>query len=203
MSGVALIDYGIGNLKSLRNAFEYLGADVMIVKDPDQVAGQDRLVLPGVGAASHAMAELNSTGLGDALTEFTRTGKQVIGVCLGMQLLANFSDEDNGQECLGLIPGTVRRLESARNRPVPHIGWNELELDQQNPLVSDLPEESHAYFVHSYFFDCKDQAHSLARTEYGILFSSMVTRDNVHGCQFHPEKSEVTGLTILSNFLKL
>jgi glutamine amidotransferase len=192
-----IVDSGGANLASLRYAFERLGARTQVSDDARIIAGAARVVLPGVGAAAHAMQRLHAAGLTRVLRALTQP---VLGVCLGMQLLFQLSEEGL-TECLGLLPYAVRRLRSAPQRPVPHMGWNQLCQVRPDPLLEGVPDGAYAYFVHSYAAPLTP--HTLASAEYGAAVSAVVRYENFWGTQFHPERSAATGARVLANFLRL
>jgi glutamine amidotransferase len=192
-----IVDSGGANLASLRYALERLGARTQVSNDARTIAGAARVVLPGVGAAAHAMQRLHAAGLTSVLRALTQP---VLGVCLGMQLLFAVSEEGL-TECLGLLPYAVRRLRSAPQRPVPHMGWNQLCQLRPDPLLEGVPDGAYAYFVHSYAAPLTQ--HTLASTEYGAPLSAVVRHENFWGTQFHPERSAATGARVLANFLRL
>jgi imidazole glycerol-phosphate synthase subunit HisH len=192
-----IIDSGGANLASLQFALERLGARATVTSDANAIAAAARVVLPGVGAAADAMQRLRRTGL----TELLPTLRQpVLGICLGMQLLFERSAEGT-TECLGLLPGTVRRLEAARGRPVPHMGWNQLTRARADPLLAGIGPDEYFYFVHSYAVPASEV--TLAQVHYGQALSAVVRRDNFWGAQFHPERSATAGARLLGNFLGL
>lgn len=197
MTSVSILSYGAGNVASVRFALERLGATVQIVDTPDAIADADRLILPGVGAAGYAMSRLRDLNLTDAIRAFPRP---LLGVCLGQQLLFTDSDED-AAPLLGLIPGRVRRIEPALDRPVPHMGWSRLSRDRDDPLLEGVTDGEYAYFVHGYA--CPDGPATLAHADYGDRIPAVVRAANRWGCQFHPERSAATGARILRNFLEL
>ena len=192
-----IVDSGGANLASLRYALERLGARAQVSNDARTIAGAARVVLPGVGAAAHAMQRLHAAGLTSVLRALTQP---VLGVCLGMQLLFAVSEEGL-TECLGVLPYAVRRLRSAPQRPVPHMGWNQLCQLRPDPLLEGVPDGAYAYFVHSYAAPLTQ--HTLASTEYGAALSAVVRHENFWGTQFHPERSAATGARVLANFLRL
>ncbi len=198
MSEVTVVSCGAGNVASVRFALERLGAAVRLTADPAEVAAAERLILPGVGAAAYAMERLSDLGLVEPIRAFPRP---LLGVCLGQQLLFETSEEGGGVPLLGLIPGTVRRMEPATDRPVPHMGWSRLTTARPDPLLAGLDEEAWAYFVHSYV--CPDGEATLARADYGGPVPAVVRNANRWGCQFHPERSAAAGARILRNFLEL
>ena len=197
MSTVTLVSYGAGNVASVQFALERLGATVRLTADPAEVAAADRMILPGVGAAGYAMARLRELNLVEPIRAFRRP---LLGVCLGQQLLFETSEEGDAA-LLGLIPGTVRRLEPAADRPVPHMGWSRLTLARPDPLLEGIADGAYAYFVHSYA--CPDGPATLARADYGGPVPAVVRHANRWGCQFHPERSADVGARILRNFLEL
>lgn len=204
---IALIDYGISNLRSVQKAFEHLNAKVTLVETPDQLAQADRLILPGVGAFPVGMKGLQARGLIEPIKQAVHDGKPLIGICLGMQLLFEASDEMGETQGLGLLPGKVTRLGSqssvVRGLKIPHMGWNQLDVVRDHPLVHDLVSGSYAYFVHSYAVYPDQPDIVLATTDYGGPLASIVGQGNVCGLQFHPEKSQAVGLKLLRNFLSL
>jgi glutamine amidotransferase len=204
---IALIDYGISNLRSVQKAFEHLDTEVTLVDTPDCLAQAEQLILPGVGAFPAGMKGLQERGLIEPIKQAVREGKSLIGICLGMQLLFEVSDEMGETEGLGLLPGKVTRLGGPSSvvggLKVPHMGWNQLDMVRDHPLVRDLVSGSYAYFVHSYAIYPEDQDIVLATTDYGGPFASIVGGGKIYGLQFHPEKSQAVGLTLLRNFLSL
>lgn len=198
MSTVTVVGYGAGNTASVQFALERLGASVVITDNADQIAAAERLILPGVGAAAYAMRRLEALGLTTPIRAFSRP---LLGVCLGQQLLFDRSDEGGGGDLLGLIPGTVRKLEGRADLPVPHMGWARLEGVRPDPLLAGVSDGDYAYFVHS--FVCPDGDATLATAAYGTVVPAVVRKANRWGCQFHPERSAATGARILQNFLEL
>lgn len=198
MREVTVVSYGAGNVASVQFALERLGATVRLTADPAEVAAAERLILPGVGAAGYAMARLSELGLVEPIRAFQRP---LLGVCLGQQLLFDRSEEGGGVPLLGLIPGTVRRIEPGPDRTVPHMGWSRLSIVRPDPLVAGLGDDPWAYFVHSYV--CPDGEATLARADYGDPVPAVVRNANRWGCQFHPERSAAAGARILTNFLDL
>ena len=197
---LVIIDYDASNLHSVRKALQALGHRPTITHDPAEVAAADALVLPGVGAARDAMRHLTELELVPVLREFAAAGKPFFGVCVGMQLLFEWSDEDGGIECLDLLAGRVARLPAGPK--VPHMGWNTVELRRQHPLFADVPNGSYFYFVHSYYALPDDPEVILGVTDHGVSFTSAVARDNLVGVQFHPEKSAAFGLRLYDNFVR-
>ena len=202
---IAIIDYGLGNVFSLSSSLRYLGMDCEITRDPQHIAAADRIILPGVGAYGDAMAKLNETGLIPVLQEQAAQGKPFMGICLGMQLLFEVGYEYGVHRGLGLLPGNIRPLADTLNAAgstlkVPHMGWNALDICQPGyPLLKNTINGEHVYFVHSYYAtECESV--TLATAEYGVPVTAAVGKDNVCGCQFHPEKSGEVGLKILRAF---
>lgn len=210
MTTVALIDYGSGNLHSAARALNEAGrlsglaVEVLTTADPDIIAASDRIALPGVGHFADCAENLEaSPGVIEAMTEAVLTkGRPFFGICVGMQLLADFSLEDGESKGLGWVHGVVDRIQPGPGYRIPHMGWNEISLPHPHPVVDDLGETPHVYFTHSYAITPENPAHIAASVTYGTPFTAAVARDNIFGTQFHPEKSQSTGLKILSNFLK-
>ncbi|QDV33898.1 imidazole glycerol phosphate synthase subunit HisH [Tautonia plasticadhaerens] len=200
---IAIIDYGMGNLRSVQKALEAVGERAVVTGDPEGVRGADKVILPGVGAFEDAMAELRRTGLGEAFAEAVSAGKPALGVCLGLQLLFDESLEGGRHRGLGLIPGRVVRFEPGPGRKVPHMGWNELRVLRPAPLLAGLGASPSVYFVHSYFVQPEDPGVVAAEADYPGPFAAMVWRDNLMACQFHPEKSQKVGLAMYRNFAEI
>ncbi len=195
-----IVDYGMGNLRSVEKAVEAVGGRPLISGDPDIVRQAKRLILPGVGAFGDAMENLRRHKLDDAIRESVNAGKPLLGLCLGLQLLFRESEEFGKHEGLNLIPGRVRRFQEAGLR-VPHVGWNQIEGTQPNPLLTGISEGAYFYFVHSYYVEPDNREHVLRWTSYGGRFCSIACKDRVWGAQFHPEKSQDSGKKLLRNFL--
>jgi len=204
VTSVAVVDYGMGNLDSVRRALEVCGATVRVTGRPEDLAVADRLVLPGVGAFGAAMDNLRERGLEAALTaEVIDSGAPCLGICLGMQLMATNSSEHGNHEGLGWVAGTVDRLVATPDSPrIPHVGWNEVHPTVAHPLVDGLDADHDFYFVHSFAFATDDPADTLATTPYAGGFTSVVGHSNIVGVQFHPEKSQDVGRRLLTNFLR-
>lgn len=200
---IAIIDYGMGNLRSVQKGFEKVGHQAVVTSDPAQVAAADRVVLPGVGAFEDAIAELRRLGLDRVVRETVDSGKPFLGICLGLQLLFDVSYENGRHAGLGIIPGEVVRFELPQEYTVPHMGWNQLAIRRPAPILNGLNEGVYVYFVHSYYVVPKDADVIATETDYGGPFCSMIWRDNVFATQFHPEKSQSDGLRILKNFAEL
>lgn len=199
---VTIIDSGICNLGSISRALERAGATVQVAAQPAAVADAEHLLLPGVGSFPAGMNALNERGFTAAIREFAASGKPLLGICLGMQLLFETGEEFEETPGLGLIPGRVREIKAGAN-PVPHMGWNRILPRKADPLLENLPEEAFFYFVHSFVCEPADRADVLGETDYGETFCSVVRRGNVRGIQAHPEKSQRCGATLLENFLRL
>lgn len=202
---IAIVDYNMGNLASVKNAFDLLGEKVVVESDPDKLSQYDRIILPGVGAFGDAMEHLRARGMDDAVREYARSGKYLLGICLGMQLLFESSEEFGITEGLGLIEGRVVAFDTSRfHTPlkVPHMGWNRM-FTKEHPLFSGLDEAHYLYFVHSYHALTTNATDTIGESVYGYRFSSAVAHENVMGLQPHPEKSHQNGLTILKNFINL
>lgn len=198
---IAVVDYGAGNLASVVNALERIGADARVTRDPAVIRRAEGVIVPGVGAAEDTMAHLRSHGLIPVLLEVIQAGKPYLGICMGMQVLLSVSYEGGEHRCLDVIPGAVRRLPAGQ--PIPHMGWNSVWQVQRHPLFRHIPDGADFYFVHSYYVDPSDRAWHAGETEYGIRFPCVVARGNVMGTQFHPEKSGRWGLQLLANFVEL
>lgn len=199
---VGLVDYGLGNLGSVSNMLRRVGAESQRVRTADELLACDRVLLPGVGAFDAGMSLLAQAGLIDALRGFAASGRPLLGICLGMQLLLDSSEEGKAPG-LGLIHGRSVRFDPATGVRIPHMGWSLATPTREDPLVAELAPDARFYFVHSYRVIPEDPAHTLATTDYGVEFSSMVRAGNVMGAQFHPEKSHAFGMTILKNFATL
>jgi imidazole glycerol-phosphate synthase subunit HisH len=200
---IVIIDYGMGNLRSVQKAIEAVGHEATITSDPEQVRRAGKVILPGVGAFRDAAAELRRTGLGEAICEVVRAGKPCLGVCLGLQLLFDASEEDGEHQGLGLLPGRVVRFPHAPGLKIPHMGWNTLRILKPAPLLKGLEPEPSVYFVHSYHAVPDDPDDVAAESEHGRPFAAMVWRENLMACQFHPEKSQRVGLAMYANFAAL
>lgn len=198
---IAIIDYGAGNLFSVKNALDFLGLENRITKDPADLRAADKLILPGVGAFADAMRMLNESGLVDVIREEVQK-KPLLGICLGMQMLFEKGYEFGETDGLGLIKGCVKLMEPEGNLAIPHIGWNELEKNEECPLLAKCGEGEYVYFVHSYAAEC-DSKNVAAYCDYGMKVPALVFEGNVYGAQFHPEKSGDTGLNILRCFAAL
>jgi imidazole glycerol-phosphate synthase subunit HisH len=198
---IAIIDYGAGNLRSVTNALVKLGYKPKVTREPEEVRQAAAVIFPGVGAAADAMQSLQESGLDEAIREVIREGQPVFAICVGMQVLMSSTEEGGWNECLGVIPGTVRRLPAGLK--VPQIGWNQVKQLVRHPVFDDIPDESNFYFVHSYYAEPEDATVVAGTTEYGVTLCSVLIKDNLVATQFHPEKSGSIGLKMYDNFLKM
>jgi glutamine amidotransferase len=197
---IAIIDYGMGNLRSVHKAFEAVGHESVVTREARIIADANHVVLPGVGAFGDCMANLERYGLIDPICAAIKSGKPFLGICLGLQLLFSESEEFGTNKGLGIIPGRVRKFVLDTTLKVPHMGWNEVELVRPAPPFEGIRTGSHCYFVHSYYVEPVDARVTAAVTDYGHRFTSAVWKDNIVACQFHPEKSQAIGLQLIKNF---
>lgn len=200
---IAIIDYDAGNIKSVENAFQYIGEETIVTRDREEILGADKVVLPGVGAFGDAMNKLVDYNLVDTIKEVVDKKIPFLGICLGLQLLFESSDETPGVKGLGILPGKILRIPDKQGVKIPHIGWNSLELTNNGRLFKGIDEQAYVYFVHSYYLKSDDESIVKASTEYATHIHASVEKDNVFACQFHPEKSGDVGLQILKNFAEL
>ncbi len=200
---IAIIDYDAGNLKSVEKALIRVGAEPVVTRDPKVIEQADKVILPGVGAFGEAMEKLEKFQLIEPIYKAVEQGKPFLGICLGLQLMFEYSEEKEGCKGLALLKGGVKRIPDAPGLKVPHIGWNSLKVTGGAKLFQNLPEEPYVYFVHSYYLDAEDADVVAATTEYGVTIHASVEKGNIFACQFHPEKSGETGLAILKNFVEL
>lgn len=199
---IAIIDYDAGNIKSVEKALQYLGEEAVITRDAGEILMADKVILPGVGAFGDAMEKLNRYGLVPVVHEVVEKGIPFLGICLGLQLMFESSEEAPGVEGLGLLKGKIVRIPEGDGLKVPHMGWNSLSFPKEGRLFVGIPENSYVYFVHSYYLQAEEDIVT-ATAEYGVTIHASVEKGNVFACQFHPEKSSHTGLTILKNFVEL
>jgi glutamine amidotransferase len=199
---IVIVDYGMGNLRSVQKALEKVGQPALISGDANRIAEADKVILPGVGAFCDAVARLHETGMVEPLVHHIRAGKPFLGICLGLQLLFSKSYEDGEHTGLDLFAGEVVRFPDVPDLKVPHMGWNHLHIRRPAPFLRDVPDESAVYFVHSYYVVPKDASVIATETDYPVPFTSMIWRDNVFATQFHPEKSQRVGLGMLHNFAR-
>lgn len=200
---IALIDYDAGNIKSVEKAFQYLGEETVVTRDAGTIRSADGVVLPGVGAFGDAMAKLRAYGLVDVIHRCVDSKKPFMGICLGLQLLFESSEESPGVEGLHILDGKIVRIPSESGLKVPHIGWNNLSFPHEGRLFKGLPENPYVYFVHSFYLQAADESQVTATTEYGVHIHASVESGNVFACQFHPEKSSGVGMQILRNFISV
>lgn len=200
---VAIIDYDAGNIKSVEKAVNALGYDAVVTRDKDIILNADHVILPGVGAFGDAMKKLDSYGLIDVIKKVAADNTPFLGICLGLQLMFESSEEAPGVEGLSLLKGRIVLIPDSKDLKIPHIGWNSLKYPNKGRLFAGIPEDSYVYFVHSYYLQAEEAEIVRATTEYGTLIHASVEKDNVFACQFHPEKSSDVGMKILENFLKI
>lgn len=199
---IAIIDYGMGNLRSVEKAFLHLGYNAVITDDADTLKQADRAVLPGVGAFGDCLSGLESAGLKEAVFKFMASGKPFLGICVGMQMLFEKSTEFGSNNGLSIFPGTIQRFPEnliADGKKIPHMGWNNISIDSPHPVLAGVENNASVYFVHSYYAPVAPE-YTIASCEYGVLFSAAIAKDNIFATQFHPEKSQQIGLQILKNF---
>lgn len=204
---IAIIDYDAGNIKSVEKALLSLGEEVLLTREPERILGAQKVILPGVGAFGDAMGRLEEYGLAEVIREVAAQGKPFLGICLGLQLLFESSEESPGVKGLGILKGRILRIPDGKKEDgtplkIPHIGWNSLEFPRQGRLFDGLAEQSYVYFVHSYYLKAEEDIVT-ARTQYGVSIDASVEKGNIFACQFHPEKSSETGLHILKNFVDI
>ena len=200
---IAILDYDAGNIKSVEKAVQLLGQEVTITRDRREVLNADKVILPGVGAFGDAMEKIRQYGLYEVIHEVTEQGTPFLGICLGLQLLFERSEESPGVEGLGILKGEILRIPDTPGLKIPHMGWNSLDFRNNGRLFENLPEESYVYFVHSYYLRAADEKIVTAVTEYGTQIHASVEQGNVFACQFHPEKSSDVGIQILKNFVAI
>ena len=200
---IAIIDYDAGNLKSVEKALIKVGAEPVVTRDADLILQADKVILPGVGAFGEAMEKLNSFGLVDTIYKVVEKGTPFLGICLGLQLLFEYSEEKEGCKGLSLLKGGIKRIPDAPGLKVPHMGWNSLTVMPDAKLFRKLPANPYVYFVHSYYLQAEEPEIVAATAEYGVTVHASIEKDNIFACQFHPEKSGEVGLAILKNFVEL
>ena len=200
---ITIVDYGMGNLRSVQKGLEKVGAEARITDDPEAVRRAEKLVLPGVGACADAMCGVQSRNLVEPIAEYIRTGRPFLGICLGLQMLFTKSFEGGEVAGLDVVAGEVVRFASRPGLKVPHMGWNQLRIRRRSPLLADIPDGSFVYFVHSYYVVPRDADVTATETDYPTPFTSSIWRDNIFATQFHPEKSQQVGLQLLRNFATL
>jgi glutamine amidotransferase len=201
---IGIIDYGSGNLRSVYNAFRYLGQDVKVCGSSGEIEGSERIVLPGVGSSKDAMNGLKKRGLVEPLVKNIGKGKPFLGICLGLQMLFTRSEEGGGCDCLGLVRGEVKFFPKSKELKVPQIGWNTVKMVKKDcPIFKGIKDESYFYFVHSYYCKNGEKEYTAGETDYGIPYTSVLWKDNIYAMQFHPERSQANGIKLLENFIKL
>lgn len=200
---IGIIDYDAGNLKSVEKALEYIGEEVLVTRDRKELLTVDRVILPGVGSFGDAMGKLNKYELVDVIREIVHNQTPFLGICLGLQLMFESSEETPGVEGLGILNGKIIRIPAEEGLKIPHIGWNSIKMKEGSRLFKGITKDPYVYFVHSYYLQAGNTEDVAATTEYGTLIHAAVERDNVFACQFHPEKSGEVGLQILKNFVKV
>lgn len=200
---IAIIDYDAGNLKSVEKALNYVGQEAVISRDRDEILAADKVILPGVGSFGDAMEKIRKYNLENTIYDVVDNNKPFLGICLGLQLLFESSEESKGVSGLGILPGEILRIPDAPGLKIPHIGWNSLKLQNNGRLFENIDDLSYVYFVHSYYLKARDEDVVKATTEYSTHIHASVEKENVFACQFHPEKSSDVGLTILKNFASL
>lgn len=197
---IVVVDYGMGNLRSVQKGFENVGSTAVISRDPAEIQKADRLVLPGVGAFPECMRNLGRFDLIDPILEFVRSGRPFLGICLGLQLLFDESEEFGTHAGFKVVPGKVKAFDKKMGLKIPHMGWNQVTFRKEAPIFRDIPDGSYFYFVHSYYVLPEFPDDIAAVSEYGITFTCAVAKDNIFAVQFHPEKSQEIGLKVLQNF---
>lgn len=200
---IAIIDYDAGNIKSVEKAISYLGYESVITNDKDVILNAEKVILPGVGSFGDAMSKLNHYGLVDVIKKVIEKKTPFLGICLGLQLLYESSEESEGVEGLSILKGKIKKIPDGEYKKIPHMGWNSLSLKGEGKLFKDIPDNPYVYFVHSYYLEADEIDTVKGTCEYNTCIHATVEKDNVFACQFHPEKSSDTGLKILSNFLSL
>ena len=200
---IALIDYDAGNIKSVEKALMLLGEDVILSREKEELLSADMVILPGVGSFGDAMENLHRYGLVDVIHQIVEKGTPFLGICLGLQLLFESSEESPGVEGLGILKGRILRIPDQEGLKIPHMGWNSIHLQNQGRLFQGIPEQSYVYFVHSYYLEAEEEEIVKAATEYSTHIHASVEKGQVFACQFHPEKSSKVGLSILRNFASL
>lgn len=200
---IAIIDYDAGNIKSVEKALNFLGEEAIITRDKDEILKSDKVILPGVGAFGDAMEKLHQYGLVETIQEVVKREIPFLGICLGLQLMFESSDEAPGVKGLGLLPGKILRIPKQGDLKIPHMGWNNIKIKEGAKLFQGLEQDPYVYFVHSYYLKADDEDIVAATTQYGVTIHASVEKGNIFACQFHPEKSSTVGLHILKNFVSL
>lgn len=200
---IAIIDYDAGNIKSVEKALNYLGEEAIITRDHDEIVNSDKVILPGVGAFADAMEKIRHYGLEETIHEVVEKNIPFLGICLGLQLMFESSDEGPGVKGLGLLPGKILRIPKSGDLKIPHMGWNNIKVKEGSRLFKGLPDNPYVYFVHSYYLHAEEPEIVKAVTDYSTTIHASVEKGNVFACQFHPEKSSDIGIQILKNFVEL
>ena len=200
---IAIIDYDAGNIKSVEKALNTLGQEIVVTRDAKTILNADKVILPGVGAFGDAMGKLHDYGLVEVIQKVVEKNTPFLGICLGLQLMFESSEETPGVEGLGILKGKIVKIPENGDLKIPHMGWNSLHFQNEGRLFANLPQDSYVYFVHSYYLQADDESIVKATTDYSTCIHASVEKDNVFACQFHPEKSSDVGLTILKNFCEL
>ncbi|QDV57812.1 imidazole glycerol phosphate synthase subunit HisH [Rosistilla oblonga] len=200
---ITIVDYQMGNLRSVSKAIQRVGEETLITSDPGEIASAEKLILPGVGGFKDAIAELNRRDLANPIRDFIDSGRPFLGICLGLQMLFDSSEEGGQHEGLGIIPGEVVRFPADPALKVPHMGWNQVQITQPTPLMQGIEPGTHFYFVHSYYVKPTDRSVVAIEADYGAPFCAAIWRNNLHATQFHPEKSQGNGMKLLKNFVSL
>lgn len=200
---IAIIDYDAGNIKSVEKALHFLGEEAIVTRERESILNAEKVILPGVGSFGDAMGKIRGYGLEEVIREVVEKGTPFLGICLGLQLLFERSDESKGVEGLGILKGEILKIPEREGLKVPQIGWNSLKYPNKGKLFAGISEDSYVYFVHSYYLKAAEADIVTATTEYGTLIHASVEKDNVFACQFHPEKSSEVGLQILKNFIQI
>lgn len=200
---IAIIDYDAGNIKSVEKAIQKLGYESLITRDKDVILNAEKVILPGVGSFGDAMEKIRAYGLEDVIKAVVNKGTPFLGICLGLQLIYESSEESEGVSGLSLLKGKIKKIPEGEYKKIPHMGWNSLKINPNGKLFKGIPDDSYVYFVHSYYLQADEGNTVMATTEYNTTIHASVEKDNIFACQFHPEKSSDVGLTIMKNFLEL
>lgn len=200
---IAIIDYDAGNIKSVEKAIQKLGYESLITRDKDVILNAEKVILPGVGSFGDAMEKIRAYGLEDVIKAVVNKGTPFLGICLGLQLIYESSEESEGVKGLSLLKGKIKKIPEGEYKKIPHMGWNSLKINPNGKLFKGIPDDSYVYFVHSYYLQADEGNTVMATTEYNTTIHASVEKDNIFACQFHPEKSSDVGLTIMKNFLEL
>lgn len=200
---IALIDYGAGNIQSVYKALKYIGCDCVITSDKKEILSADKAILPGQGAFGDCMSSITESGIKETVLEFISSGKPFLGICVGLQLLFEESEESKDTKGLGVFKGKIRRIPNGEGLKIPHMGWNSLEIKKNDALYKGIGNGAYVYFIHSYYLDCADKSIVSSQTDYGVKIDASISRGNVFATQFHPEKSGDVGIKMLRNFVNI